>query len=38
MDEEKRFARDARLGFVTFDVAALGTGLRQRCADSAEKS
>ena len=28
LDEEKRFVRDNRLGFITFDVASLGTGLR----------
>ena len=28
LDEERRFVRDNRLGFVTFDVASLGTGLR----------
>ena len=28
LDEEKRFVRDNRLGFITFDVASIGTGLR----------
>ena len=28
LDEEKRFVRDNRLGYITFDVASLGTGLR----------